>query len=299
MSEGLPASLLSVWARNEADVWVVGGDARDGNGPAVYHYDGAGWTKLYTALRSIDLWWVYGFEGGPVFMSGSNGTILQYQDGTFTPMTTPGTPTVFGMWGAAANDVWAVGGNFGGGGFVWHYDGAAWTAKDIPADITANGSVWKVGGRAATDVWMSCSNGATLHWDGAALEATAIDTESPLFSVGGNAERFITVGGAFDGEIYENEGSGWESVLPRGNPALSGVTVHDDVALAVGADGVVLRREASGTWSIDPHATNERLHAAFIDSSGGAWAVGGNFNAAPTRSGVLLHAGTALEGVFP
>ncbi|HEY4055612.1 MAG TPA: hypothetical protein VGM39_03350 [Kofleriaceae bacterium] len=298
ITENQPASLLSVWADSDSNVFAVGGDGRDGNGPLVYHYDGAAWTKLDPGVLSIDLWWVYGF-GDTVYMSGSGGTILQYRDGTFTPMQTPGTAIVFGMWGANANDVWAVGGNSGRDGFVWHYHGTAWTAETVPVDVGTNGTVWKVGGRAADDIWMSCANGVTLHWDGAAITETPLETESSLFSVGGNADRFITVGGAFDGEIYENEGTGWQSVLEHGQPALSGVTVHDDVSLAVGADGIVLRRGDDGTWTADPHATNEHLHAAFIDPSGGAWAVGGDFNAFPTKSGVLIHSGKDLEGAFP
>ena len=33
-----------------------------------------------------DLWWVFGFEGGPVYMGGTGGTILRYapQDGSFS-----------------------------------------------------------------------------------------------------------------------------------------------------------------------------------------------------------------------
>lgn len=296
--EGLPASLLSVWASSDSDVWVVGGDPRDGGGPLVYHYDGAAWTKLDTGLRNVDLWWVYGFENGPIYMSGSNGTIVQYKEGAFTTMPTPATPIVFGMWGAAANDVWAVGGNFGGSGFAWHYDGYAWLAQLLPPGIS-EGTIWKVGGRSGTDLWMSCTNGTTLHWDGSALASTTIDTDSSLFSVGGDSDRFITVGGAFDGEIYENDGTAWKSVLPRGLPPLTGVSVHDDVSLAVGSDGIVLRRGTDGTWSPDPHVTDQHLHAAFIDPAGEAWSVGGEFNAAPTRSGVLLHAGTELQGAFP
>src|SRR5687767_2169163 len=127
--EDEPSSLLSVWGSSATDVWVVGGDPRTGTGPIVHHYDGVGWTKLDTGQRNVDLWWVTGFAGGPVFMSGSNGTILRYQNGAFEKLPTPGGLTVFGMWGAAPNDVWAVGGNFGGGGggFAWRYDGSAWT----------------------------------------------------------------------------------------------------------------------------------------------------------------------------
>jgi hypothetical protein len=207
VAEGQPAALLSGWSSSATDVWVVGGDPRDGTGPIVQHYDGVAWTKLDTGQRNVDLWWVTGFAGGPVFMSGSNGTILRYQNGVFEKLPTPGSFIVFGMWGAAPDDVWAVGGNFGGGGFAWRFNGSTWTAfPDVPTDITSQGTCWKVSGRSANDIWISATNGTTLHWNGATLDRMDVPVEVSLLSVAGNAERFVTVGGAFDGVLYENAG---------------------------------------------------------------------------------------------
>ena len=298
VTEDQPAALLSVWGAGADDITVVGGDPRDGGGPLVYHYDGAGWSKLDTTLRNIDLWWAYGFPNGPVFLSGSQGTIVRYENGTFTKLDTPGNQIVFGMWGSSPTDMWAVGGSFGGAGFVWHYDGTAWTvAPSVDPAIVADNTIWKVGGRSATDLWMSGTNGLTLHWNGSTMERVDVSTDSSLFSVAGNAERFITVGGAFSGEIWENTGTGWKSTLPPGGPTLTGVTVSADDAYAVGSDGVILRR-GSGTWSTEDHLTNQHLHAAFTDPEGGVWTVGGDYDASPTRGGVLLHKGTQLMGSF-
>jgi hypothetical protein len=291
--EGQRAVLLSVWSGSATDVWVVGGDPRDGTGPIVEHYDGGGWTKLDTGQRTVDLWWVTGFAGGPVFMSGSNGTILRYQNGAFEKLPTPGNFVVFGMWGAAPNDVWAVGGNFSGGGFIWRFNGTAWSAfPNVPADITSQGTCWKVNGRAADDVWISATNGTTLHWNGSTLDREDVPVEASLLSVAGNAERFVTVGGASDGVLYENDGSGWKSALPRGGSRLTGVAVSADQAYAVGQFGTVLGRDKSGKWSTEkPRVTDQDLHAAWIDQSGGAWAVGGHYDTPPMSAGVLIHKG--------
>lgn len=302
VSEGMPSALLSVWAGSSTDVWVVGGDPRDGTGPIVEHYDGTGWTKLDTGLRGVDLWWVKGFAGGPIYMSGSNGTIVRYQNGAFETMQTPGNLIVFGLWGATPDDMWAVGGNFGGGGFAWRYTGTgggtAWTVfPDVPADITSQGTCWKVNGRAANDVWISGTTGTTLHWNGTALERTNVPTEASLLSVAGNAERFITVGGQFDGVLYENDGAGWVSKLPTGGPTLTGVAVSEDDAFAVGQFGTVLRR-GSGTWSQEKPVTQQNLHGTFIDPDGGAWAVGGHYDTPPMTAGVLIHRGDAVTGAL-
>src|SRR5690606_6144536 len=105
------AALLAVWAGGD-DIWAVGSRTATDAGPLVLHFDGAAWETLDTGLTAVDLWWVYGFEGGPVFLGGSNGTILRYQDGSFENFETPGNGIVFGIWGASASDLWAVGGRF-------------------------------------------------------------------------------------------------------------------------------------------------------------------------------------------
>jgi hypothetical protein len=298
--ENEASALLSVWGSSEADVWVVGGDAGDDLGPAVLHYDGTAWTRIDTGERGVDLWWVYGFEDGPVFMSGSAGTILRYQDGEFEKLETPGASIVFGMWGAAVDDLWAVGGNLGGGsGFAWRFDGTAWTDTELPGDFTEVDTVWKVAGVGADEVWMSATAGKTLHWNGTSLDSEIVEgTNASLTSISGNDERFVAVGGEFDGEIYEHAGEGWSSTLERGDSELlTGVAVSDDDAYAVGRFGTILRREADG-WSEEEGGplTQENLHAAWIDPAGGVWVVGGEFDLRPTTSGVLLHKGDPIEG---
>ncbi|HKE15614.1 MAG TPA: hypothetical protein VKB80_12140 [Kofleriaceae bacterium] len=303
VASDLPQSLLSVWGSSENDVWVVGGDGADGAGPAVFHWDGAAWTRMETGITdNTDLWWVFGFADGPVFLGGEKGTILRYQDGAFEQLETPGPQTVFGLWGASPDDVWAVGGNLTGGGFAWRFDGAAWSAvAEVPEEITGPGTIWKVAGAAADNVWMSATGGLTLHWNGELL-VEGTDSDASLFSISGNDERFITVGGAFDGVIYENEGDGWNSALePGGSELLSGVVVRDDQAYAVGHFGTILRRGAEG-WTPEEggdQLSQENLHATWIDPAGGVWVVGGQFDAPRTTAGVLLHKGTPIQGNLP
>src|SRR3954462_10261866 len=113
VERNLPGALLSVWGASADDVWTVGGDVGDGKGPMVLHWDGSTFHRLETG-QSGDLWWVYGFAGGPIFMGGAGGHILKYENGAFTPMKTPGTDVVFGIWGSSPTDLWAVGGAMGG-----------------------------------------------------------------------------------------------------------------------------------------------------------------------------------------
>ena len=305
VAEMQPAALLSVWAESPTNVWVVGGYAGT-DGPIVEHYDGTGWTKFQTGLGQIDLWWVTGFSDGLVYMGGSKGTIVSTTDGSaFTPMPRPtnNAVTVFGLWGPTSSDVWAVGGTGASGGFAWHFDGSAWTdVPQVPAAIASAGTLWKVNGRAANDLWMSGTNGVTLHYDGSLTEhdvPQAVEIQDSLFSIDPSSQRVITVGGTQEGILCESTdgGASWTSPLPS-LPPLTGVAVSDTEAYAVGAGGAILHRDSGGKWSSEISNVSDHLHAAHIDSSGDAWAVGGNFNVTPTALGVLVHKGVELQGSF-
>ncbi len=292
----IPAALLSVWGTGPDDVWSVGGDMRDGSGPLVVHYDGAAWTRVPTGETSGDLWWVYGFEGGPVFAGGSGGRILKYENGAFSPMQTPSTATVFGIWGANATDLWAVGGEFGArGGFAWRNDGSdAWTAEPtLPVD-TSSAAVWKVFGTSADDVWFVGSGAVSFQWNGTALSAGDTGSGGSLFTVHGRGERYAAVGGLASGVIVEYDGSSWSDVSPPSAlSGLSGVVLSgDEGGYAVGQFGSVFTRDADG-WDEEVQIlTGENLHAVWMDDAGGVWSVGGRTSALPLVNGVMIYKGT-------
>lgn len=299
------AALLSVWGSSASDVWVVGGDNRDDLGPIVQHYDGAAWSELDAGVRNVDLFWAFGFADGPVYFGGTNGTIVRHQDGAFETMETPGAGVVFGIWGPAPDDVWAVGGGFGGGGggFVWRLDGDAWVdAGGVPEDVQTSGTSFKVSGRGADDVWISCSSGTMLHWDGAALgrEDVTDAADDPLFSVSCNTERCVAVGGTTNGGIYENSGDGWALSGPsEDGPVWRGVALDDSGGQVVGLFGTMLRDDG-GEWAADPQdLSTENLHAVWTDPDGGVWAVGGKFDTPMTEDGVLLFRGADAPPELP
>jgi hypothetical protein len=306
VAQNQPSALLSTWATGDTDAWVVGGyDGSGSSGPVVAHYNGTAWTQIATGLpATIDLWWVKGFDDGTVLVSGSQDTIAMTTDGTtFTPMTTPtGNATVFGVWGAATDDIWAVGGTGQGGAFVWHYTGTTWAPQTIDSDIV---TCWKVNGLTSTNVWISCTNGVTLNWNGTALVrhniAEAVQQQASLFSIGVSSERVVTVGGASTGLLFESDDGGttWQSPLSSVGVLLSGVAVSETDAYAVGGGGTILHRNSNATWAAETSGTFEDLHSTFIDPSGAVWAVGGAFDQTPTTMGVLLHAGSSLTGSFP
>ncbi len=298
LAEGRASSLLGVWGTSATDVWVVGADQRDGTGPTVLHYDGAGWTRLATGETSGDLWWVTGV-GDSVFLGGSRGVLLRYRSGTFAKLATPNTNVVFGIWGSAADDVWAVGGLPGGSGaFVWRYDGTTVSSvAGLPADLASAGTVWKVNGCAANDVWMSATSSTVLHYDGASLVREDVGaSDESLFSIACDQDQITTAGGnTTNGVLYERDATAWTLRTPTvDGPVLRGIAVSGEHAYAVGQFGAVLRRQ-DGRWNAEPpHGlTTESLHAAWIDPDGGLWTVGGRFDRAQPSDGVMLYKGSA------
>ncbi|MSP24015.1 MAG: hypothetical protein EXR75_02400 [Myxococcales bacterium] len=298
----LPGALISIWGASTSDVWTVGGDPKDGSGPMVLHYDGSAWTRV-TAPSEGDLWWVHGFAGGPVFMGGEGGKILRYEGGKLEAMTTPGDGTVFGLWGSAADDVWAVGGAGGTptGGFVWHFDGSAWSeAAGVPAELSATATVFKVWGRAANDVWLVGTGGLVLHYDGAAYEARKTPTTRTLFTVHGDDQRTIAVGGFGTAVMLEEDGLGFTDVTPAAAPQMTGVFAHGGSAYAAGSLGSIMRRHDDG-WRLEDTGIelHDDFHAVWIDPSGGVWCAGGQVAAFPLVRGMLLYKGETSISAGP
>jgi hypothetical protein len=302
LGKDLDSALISVWGSGPDDVWAVGADT--GAGPLVLHYDGQAFERRDPGTTG-DLWWVFGFEGGPVFMGGAKGTIVRYEDGAFTTLTTPSSSvTVFGLWGSAPDDMWAVGGTEGGadGAFAWRLDGDTWAeAPDFPEDLTGSSALWKAWGSAADDVWLVGTAGTVVHFDGASFVKENVGLGESLFTVHYAGGRYVAVGGGASELIFENDGTGWQRVDDGTFLALSGVHMTSGTSgYATGRFGTFLERR-NGDWvgAAGPD-TSETLHAVWADTVGGVWVVGGALDIAPRTHGVIAYRGVhAPSGVTP
>jgi hypothetical protein len=300
--QNLDAALMSVDGTSATDVWAVGADTRDGNGAMVLHFDGTSWRRKATGVNA-DLWWVHAFSADALLMGGTQGTILRYDGQQFTRMDTPGTGQVFGVWGASENDVWAVGGEPDAEpGFVWRYDGSAWSdvSDMLPASVKGT-PLFKVWGRTENDVWIVGLDGVAVHWNGTELELGDTGTKDRLFTVHGppsGKPAFVAVGGDASAVLVQNDdGTKWHT--PAHNPAptqLFGVFMRSTKeGYAVGYDGIVLRYDGAA-WKLltTPFELTNPLHSVWVDPSGGVWAVGGDVLSPVPSDGVLVHQGKAI-----
>lgn len=290
--DDLPGGLLSVWGSSPSDVWTVGGGAEQGS-PTVLHYDGVDWQSLETGTQG-DLLWVFGFEGGPVYMGGDGGTILRYSAGQFEKMETPSDEeTIFGIWGSSEDEVWAVGGRSGGanGAFAWRLSGDVWReADDFPGELASRGAIWKAFGRSSRDTWLVGTNGEAVHWNGEEFSVANTGVSESLFTVHANSERFVAVGGYGTGLVLENDGSSWVDRSPKGAAPLTGVYLTEDAGFAVGQYGSVYERSADGWREVATGLqVDQTLHSVWVDADGGVWAAGGDVLTKPLVRGVLLH----------
>ncbi len=294
----LDEALTSVSGSSARDVWVVGADK--GQGPIALHYDGVAWTRVPTHSTGT-LWWVHTFADGSAYAAGAGSTILRWDGAAWTRMATPGVAnyTVFGVWGRSPEDAYAVGSVSGRDGFVWHFDGKAWSEVEVPWDLPGDSSeapgFFKVCGN-TKDVWVVGAHGNVLRSrEGGAFVPVETGVRDTLFTVAATDGIVIAVGGSTGGALLEGPPDG--PLLPVTPPEaglIQGVSVlPDGRAIASGADGALWER-VKGRWAplpTDLGLTVQSFHSTWIDPDGGLWAVGGNVLDTKLDGGVLVHRG--------
>jgi len=307
VSSGLDEGLLSISGTAADDVWAVGAD--QGRGPLVLHYDGTSWSRIGTGHRG-HLWWAHALAPDDVFVGGASGAILRWDGSAFARMDTPGLgrQTVYGIWGSSPDRVYAVGSFAGRAGFIWRWDGTTWRVLEIPRDIplAPNGDYpgfFKVWGDDAGRVWVVGGRGLVLRSDdGETFDVVESGVESTLFTVAGDGDRVVIVGGASNGTLLEgHSGAALVDRTPEFVPLLQGVALKGEYAWGAGAMGLVLAREGEA-WVPVNHGLGldvQSLHAVWLDPQGGVWSVGGDVLGPSLDAGVIIHRGPTVPTYDP
>jgi hypothetical protein len=304
-----PEAYTAVQGTSANDVWVVGSDV--GAGATALHFDGQRWVRHETGHRAT-LWWVHPFADGTAFFGGSSSTILRFDGTSFVRLQTPGLAghTVFGLWGRAPEDVYAVGSVGGRNGFIWRFDGQRWRAleptADVPVDRTGDGpGFFKVWGPASgSEVWVVGARGVVLHSrDGERFERVDSGTTTSLFTVHGTAEQVCMVGGGgTGGGLLEGNRQSLRSVELNEAPLLQGLWLTDTGGLASGQAGFLAER-VDGVWKTVETGLSfsaESLHAVWVSPDDEVWSVGGNVISGTLDRGVIVRgARSRLTAEFP
>ena len=279
-----PGAALMGVAGGADGVWMVGAQPGVTDEPVVLRATEEVGVVPVANGQLHDLWWVHTFDDGTALLGGGGATLLRWDGSDLVRMPTPGfaLQTVYGIWGAAPDDVWAVGGFAGRAGFAWHYDGNSWTEADLPIDLprSIDGEIpalFKVWGRSSSDVWIVGGAGAILHWDGEGFSVVPSGTTEQLFTVHGNEDDVFVVGGGNQGVLLRGGLEGFVDETPQGAPLLQALSVHERTVWAAGADGYAVRRVRNRDWELVDlgfEAPPASVHALWVDEDE-VWAVGG------------------------
>lgn len=283
---------MSGWGPGDGSLYVVGGGAFEGR---IQHYRNGAWSRVEHGFNVPLFNWVHGTSARDVFVGGNDGIILHFDGNTWSKQTTPTTLPVWGLWAAAPNDVWAVGGDNlrNRPPLVMHYDGTQWSLVTLPTLVRPRVyAFFKVWGAAADDIWIVGMNGAILHWDGTAFSELGAGISQDLIGIWGTGpDDITTVGGRGTAESAHYDGSTWTKQPASPLPGLNGIwTGQAGVVHAVGVNATVLRFDPSGSSYGDPVPvpTDLDLHAIYGDPTGKLLAFGANFQF-PERGVVLIR----------
>jgi hypothetical protein len=290
---GLDGALLSMWGPSATDLWAVGGPLGNaGFDSLVVRYDGASWKRVSPG-KTDSFWWVHGTSATDVWLVGEKGRITHWDGNAFTEMTSGTDATLFGVWAAAPDDVWAVGGTpdstTGTNTVVLHWDGKTWS-PDATLVEPLRVAFFKVWGSSKDDIYVVGEAGVIWHrvqgtWkkEGAGLATGRLTTVA-----GCNANEVYAVGGR---DLLVSDGTTWKRA-DNIDPLL---ILNDLNGVSCGPNGVVivgngsLKLRLMKPPGIDPTKRWETdfgseplvdLHGAWADPTGVFWGVGGQFAAA-------------------
>lgn len=269
---------MNVWGTSQTNVYTVGGSLERGR---IQHFTGETWQEVTLGVDVPLLNWAFGFGPEDVFVVGNDGVVLHWDGTRWQEQSTPTRAPLWGVWGAARDDVWAVGGTGTGSGraVMLHFDGTAWTEVPLPGLTTGNVfALYKVWGLDAANVWAVGQQGVVLRYDGASWREEASGAPDDLISVWGTGpDRVVAVGGRAGGIVSVWDGTDWRTRALPSVPGLNGVWMQPgQPAWLVGAEGTVVRLALDGlTHEEDDVDTVLDLHSVF-GVAGRMWTVGGD-----------------------
>lgn len=289
-------AFMSIWASAPDDVYTVGGQPSvpgvDAAG-VVFHFDGVSWRELEVPAGGM-LNWVYGVDG-EAWVVGEQGRALRFADGAFVEETSTGVDApLWGVWGAAADDLWAVGGDArdrNGAPVLVRWDGAEWTNVELPELDRPAPALFKVWGTSATQIFAVGSRGVLLAYDGETWSQVPSGTGEDLVSLWGRSpDDIVCVGGRSNGVLGRFDGSAWRfETLERVSGLNGSWMAEDGTAYAAGVNGRILHfAPGSNEFTDIESETDNVLHAIFGLNGGPGYAVGGTLLNTPPYEGDVL-----------
>lgn len=278
-----PSEPTALWGSADSDLFI------GGSGGEIYHYDGAAVTTVHPkSSYGINALWG---RGAQVFAVGDvqytdvvtrditvrKGSFLMWNGTAFVEVAGAPQAGFLGLWGSGPGDVFLVGSS----GTIGHFDGAAFTTTSAYEPLTGVGAAMTgLASPGASELLAVGDFGATLRWDGSRWTPLpsnvhvrfrgAAGAGSSLFAIA--QDLTMTTGS----QAYRFTGTAWAAETVPAGAELRAVWARGSLALAVGADDLVLQRGGTA-WSRVPvqGAGTTVLRAAYAVDATHLWAVGG------------------------
>ena len=172
---------------------------------------------------------------------------------------------LYGVWGAASDDIYAVGAY----GDVLHYDGTCWASMPTPCGW----GLFDVWGISKDDVVAVGDGGLIVHYDGTSWRAEESGTDLRLLGVWGCApDTFYAVG--WSGTLLRFNGSAWDSLgAPTGSDLLRVWGMSGDDFYAGARDA--LWHYEGGTWTNTGIQVRVRVIGIWGSSANDVWVTDG------------------------
>ncbi|MCB9568292.1 MAG: hypothetical protein H6710_13965 [Myxococcales bacterium] len=281
-------SIFSIWGDGPETIMAVGGQPTVG--VILEYVDGAWVPDPGIPPSTPRLNWIHGIGEDRVAV-GYYGAVIHRVGGVWEPRESNAGAPLWGVWGASADDLWAV----GGAGMelppvMIHFDGEAWTPVDVSAVSGESHALYKIWGRAADDIYAIGSLGLILHYDGNTWSSEETPTTSTLIGIHGDDDEVIVAGGRASGVVLRRQEGVWNALAFPDDQGFDGAWIDPaGYATVVGRRGfIALFAPESSAWVREESGVEEELHSVFGIPGGPVFAVGGFFDKAP-YTGVILE----------
>jgi hypothetical protein len=187
---GTSADLQAIWARPSAALIVgSGGVLARWNGTSVV-------SAALPAAMGRTLRAVFGVTPLGAWMGGDGGMLLYWNGTSASAAPSPISDTIYGIWGSAANNLWAVADR----GRVLHFDGSAWSI-DAQASALSTTALRAIAGSSDTQIYAVGDGGVMLRFDGTSWSALDTGTDRSLSALWIDAAGTVVVAGQM-GSIF-------------------------------------------------------------------------------------------------
>lgn len=294
----IPGGAILAGTVVDGQVFAVGGYRGRG---MVLRWDGEQWAEM-PGVGPNPLWWIWGARADSLYAVGDGGTILHWDGAAWSRMSTARADpklTFWGVWGAADDDVWAVGGSpfpDGPTSVLYHWDGRRWLPVPAPEGVEA--SLFKVWGSSSRAVWVVGERGTILFWNGGAWSKVPSPVQDTLTGIWGvSASEAYVAGGLMRGLVLRYDGAGWSVLaddLPYGS---TGVWMGSEHVLHVSGWSGMLGRIEDGSFVAAPAVTAYDLHSLWGSDDVGVFTGSADLRSAQgsEHASELFH----YPGAFP